>query len=94
MRMPLAQVPNRSPAIAPHLLRDFRVALRKPLERVPRPQVGSGRERRVDKIQMPAPDLTEKQATSLGVTTHALDVLPEHVEDLVVEVHKDSFVRR
>lgn len=94
MRVPLAQVPNRSSAIAPHSLRDFRVALRKSLERVPRPQVADGRERRVDKIQMPAPDLAEKQSTSLGVTTQALDVLAEHVEDLVVEVDKDSFVRR
>lgn len=92
--MPLTQVPNRSSAIAPHLLCDFRVALRKALERVPRPQVVEGRERCVDKTQMSAPDLAEKQSTSFGVTTLALDVLPEHVEHLLVEVHEDSFVRR
>jgi hypothetical protein len=37
---------------------------------------------------MPAPNLAEKQSTSLGVTNQALDVLVEHVEDLVVEVYK------
>lgn len=94
MRMPLAQVPNRSSAVDPHFLRELGVALRKALKRIPRPQVVDGRERRIDKIQMPAPDLAEKQSTSLGITIQALDVLPEHVEDLFVEVHKDSFVRR
>lgn len=65
--MPLSQVPNRSSAIAPHVLCDFRVTLRKPLERVPRPQIAGGREGRVDKVQMPTPDLAEKQAASLGI---------------------------
>lgn len=94
MRMPLTQVTNRSSAIAPHPLCDFRVTLRKPLERVPRPQIAAGREGRVDKVQVPGSNLAEKQTAGLGITTQPLDVLLEHIEDLVVEIHQDSLVRR
>ncbi len=92
--MPLAQVPNRSLTIAPHSLGDFRVALRKPFERVSRSQVVGRRERCVDKVQVPAPYLAQKQAASLCITIQALDVLPEHVEHLLVKVEQDSPVSR
>ena len=90
--MPLAQIPNRSSTLAPHLLCDRRVTLWKALERVPRPQIVSGREGRINKVQVLAPDLPKKQATGLGISSQVLDVLPEHVEDLFVEVDQYTLI--
>lgn len=90
--MPLAQVPNCSLTLAPHFLGEHGVTMREPLERIPRPQIVSRRAGRIDKIQIPASDLSKKEAASLGVGSQLLDVLPEHVEDLVVEVHENSLI--